>query len=103
MSSSTPSPASPQVAELPKASVVEDKDAGKVMTPSKYEVVHDASPSLQTGLEAAEWEATIRKVVSAVVSVQYCRPFAFDNVPSGKAQATGFVVDADRGYVQSPP
>ena len=52
---------------------------------------------LQHGLDAADWESTIQKVVSAIVSVQYYRPFNFDSDASGTAQATGFVVDTELG------
>lgn len=57
----------------------------------------DQAPLRPSGLDAAEWEATVRTVVSAVVSIRFCRPLGFDGYSARRSEATGFVVDARRG------
>lgn len=57
------------------------------------EVVHAAST------ESAEWQATIEKVVKNVVSIHFCQTASFDTDAALSSEATGFVVDAKRGYI----
>lgn len=47
----------------------------------------------------AEWQKTIESVVCNVVSIRFCQTCAFDTDPALTSEATGFVVDAERGYV----
>ena len=47
--------------------------------------------------DTAEWQATIEKVVRRVVSIHFCQTCAFDTDPATSSEATGFVVDAERG------
>lgn len=49
--------------------------------------------------DTAEWQATIEKVVRNVVSIRFCQTCAFDTDPATSSEATGFVVDAERGYI----
>ena len=49
--------------------------------------------------ETAEWQATIEKVVRNVVSIHFCQTCAFDTDSALASEATGFVVDAKRGYI----
>ncbi|KAH9845916.1 Pro-apoptotic serine protease [Teratosphaeria destructans] len=49
--------------------------------------------------DTAEWQATIEKVVRNVVSIHFCQTCAFDTDAAISSEATGFVVDADRGYI----
>lgn len=49
--------------------------------------------------ESAEWQQTIEKVVRNVVSIRFCQTCAFDTDPALTSEATGFVVDAERGYI----
>ena len=49
--------------------------------------------------DTAEWQATIEKVVKSVVSIHFCQTCAFDTDPALSSEATGFVVDAERGYI----
>ena len=49
--------------------------------------------------DSAEWQATIEKVVRNVVSIRFCQTCAFDTDPATSSEATGFVVDAERGYI----
>ena len=49
--------------------------------------------------DTAEWQATIEKVVKNVVSIHFCQTCSFDTDPAMSSEATGFVVDAKRGYI----
>lgn len=49
--------------------------------------------------DSPEWQATIEKVVKCVVSIRFCQTCAFDTELSMDSEATGFVVDAERGYI----
>ncbi|KAH7140862.1 trypsin-like cysteine/serine peptidase domain-containing protein [Dactylonectria macrodidyma] len=51
------------------------------------------------GREPAAWQETIHKVARGVVSIKFCHPYSFDTGFSSNSEATGFVVDAERGYV----
>ncbi|KAM0718272.1 hypothetical protein Q7P37_006604 [Cladosporium fusiforme] len=57
------------------------------------ELIHTATA------ESAEWQATIEKVVKNVVSIHFCQTAAFDTDSAISSEATGFVVDAKRGYI----
>jgi len=48
--------------------------------------------------DTAEWQAAIEKVVRNVVSIRFCQTCSFDTDPALTSEATGFVVDAERGY-----
>lgn len=49
--------------------------------------------------DTAEWQATIERVVRNVVSIRFCQTCSFDTDPALTSEATGFVVDAERGLV----
>jgi pro-apoptotic serine protease NMA111 len=49
--------------------------------------------------DSAEWQNTIEGVVKNVVSIRFCQTCAFDTDPALTSEATGFVVDAERGYI----
>ncbi|KAK2809716.1 hypothetical protein FQN50_003561 [Emmonsiellopsis sp. PD_5] len=55
------------------------------------------APAAQT--DSPEWQATIETVVKSVVSIHFCQTASFDTDLSMSSQATGFVVDAERGYI----
>jgi hypothetical protein len=52
---------------------------------------------LPAGPDTVEWQATIQKVVRNVVSIRFCQTCSFDTDPALTSEATGFVVDAERG------
>jgi hypothetical protein len=52
---------------------------------------------LPTGPDTAEWQETIQNVVRNVVSIRFCQTCSFDTDPALTSEATGFVVDAERG------
>jgi hypothetical protein len=47
--------------------------------------------------DSAEWQATIERVVRNVVSIRFCQTCSFDTDPALTSEATGFVVDSERG------
>lgn len=47
--------------------------------------------------DTAEWQAAIETVVRNVVSIRFCQTCSFDTDPALTSEATGFVVDAERG------
>ena len=49
--------------------------------------------------ETKEWQATIEKVVRNVVSIHFCQTCSFDTDQALSSEATGFVVDAEKGYI----
>lgn len=49
--------------------------------------------------DTVEWQETIEKVVRNVVSIRFCQTCSFDTDPALTSEATGFVVDAERGLV----
>ena len=60
------------------------------------------APRLKPGVAAtdtAEWQRTIEKVVRNVVSIRFCQTCSFDTDEAITSEATGFVVDAERGYI----
>lgn len=52
-----------------------------------------------TSPDSAEWQATIERVVRNVVSIHFCQTCSFDTDGAISSEATGFVVDAERGYI----
>lgn len=57
-----------------------------------HTVVYDGTP-VSTG----EWQDTVQKVVRNVVSIRFCQTCSFDTDPALTSEASGFVVDAERG------
>lgn len=79
---------------------VEDAAAATVVYDVQDE--DDASRLVALGstqADSPEWQATIENVVKSVVSIHFCQTCSFDTELSMSSQATGFVVDAERGYI----
>ncbi|RKF77921.1 Pro-apoptotic serine protease NMA111 [Golovinomyces cichoracearum] len=51
--------------------------------------------------DTAEWQACIEKVVRNVVSIRFCQTCSFDSESAVNSEATGFVVDAENGYIMT--
>lgn len=49
--------------------------------------------------DTAEWQATVEHVIRNVVSIRFCQTAAFDTEAALTSEATGFVVDAEKGFV----
>lgn len=57
-------------------------------------------PMVLPGLaDTAEWQEALEKVVKNVVSIRFCQTCSFDTDPALTSEATGFVVDAEKGFV----
>ncbi|KAI9777982.1 MAG: hypothetical protein M1835_005094 [Candelina submexicana] len=56
-------------------------------------------PLAAAAVDSPEWQATITRVVKNVVSIHFCQTCSFDTDPAVSSEATGFVVDAERGYI----
>lgn len=63
-------------------------------TPDMTQLVLDPS-------ESTEWQRTIRKVIKSVVAIHMAFPFDFDMEECCTSEATGFVVDAERGIIMT--
>ena len=70
-------------------------------TPSMDMAMEDLPPAHIAGAihDTAEWQKTIETVVKSVVSIHFCQTCSFDTDPAIASEATGFVVDAERGYI----
>jgi hypothetical protein len=66
--------------------------------PTQQETV-PVLPTAAAAGDSPEWQATIEKVIKSVVSIHFCQTCSFDTDLSTSSQATGFVVDAERGYI----
>ncbi|KAL7266565.1 hypothetical protein RUND412_010886 [Rhizina undulata] len=56
-------------------------------------------PVVAATQDTAEWQKTIEEVVRNVVSIRFCQTCSFDTDSAITSEATGFVVDAERGYI----
>lgn len=66
--------------------------------PALAEASSEVTEVIEAG-SASKWNRTISAVLPAVVSIKVNRVRAFDTVGSGSVQATGFVVDKERGLI----
>ena len=62
--------------------------------PDEEGVLYQAQPG-----DSAEWQAMVQKVVRNVVSIRFCQTCSFDTDLACASEATGFVVDAEKGLV----
>lgn len=74
----------------PDVEVVEYEDGSEL---------EDAAMYLGTPESQGEWQDTIQKVVRNVVAIRFCQTCAFDTESALTSEATGFVVDPERGYI----
>jgi S1-C subfamily serine protease len=58
-----------------------------------------AVPVPVTEASAADWAATLERIAGSVVAIQIDQARSFDTERNVSAQATGFVVDAERGLI----
>jgi pro-apoptotic serine protease NMA111 len=57
------------------------------------------APPAETPRESADWAATLERIAGSVVAIEIDSTRAFDTEWNATAQATGFVVDAQRGLI----
>lgn len=70
-----------------------------VSTHHTVEQEHPATAGLLSERESEAWQRAIEKVVRCVVSVKFSHPYSFDTETSKTSEATGFVVDAEKGII----
>ena len=68
------------------------------------QVVSQSTPATQAALpqtegESAAWRGTLARVAESVVAIEIDQTRAFDTEWNSSAQATGFVIDAERGLI----
>ncbi|EMR62929.1 putative pro-apoptotic serine protease nma111 protein [Eutypa lata UCREL1] len=81
----------------PSVNTPDEEMAGYMDTPDVPDeegVLYQAQPG-----DSAEWQAMVQKVVRNVVSIRFCQTCSFDTDPACASEATGFVVDAEKGYI----
>ncbi|KAJ0298729.1 hypothetical protein Brms1b_013326 [Colletotrichum noveboracense] len=61
--------------------------------------LHQRLPASLSLSSMSTWEKTIESVAKSVVSIHFYHPHNFDTVEASASQATGFVVDIEKGYV----
>ncbi len=54
---------------------------------------------IDTSDQTTQWQKILHKVVPAVVSLKMCTVRAFDTERPGFSQATGFIVDKEKGLI----
>lgn len=60
--------------------------------------MHALAPTyLDTPGSLGEWQDIIQKVVRNVVAIRFCQTCSFDTDAALTSEATGFVVDSERG------
>jgi S1-C subfamily serine protease len=65
-----------------------------------YDVTSDLiDPPITATADTAEWQDTIERVVRNVVSIHFCQTCSFDTSAALSSEATGFVVDKEKGYI----
>lgn len=62
-------------------------------------IAEDTVEPVTMTADTAEWQATIEAVVKNVVSIHFCQTCSFDTSAALASEATGFVVDAAKGYI----
>src|SRR5690606_3263108 len=53
----------------------------------------------EVAAEPSDWRATLERIAPSVVTIRVDAPRAFDTNGNMSSQATGFVVDAERGLI----
>lgn len=78
----------------PDVDVSHYDDGSEMAEDLEDDVMYIGSPG-----SLGEWQDTIQKVVRNVVAIRFCQTCAFDTDPALTSEATGFVVDAEKGYI----
>lgn len=91
-------------AKLFKPAISDLVEDGQTTNDSLYSIESEGEdtrllPIVAATADTAEWQATIEKVVRNVVSIHFCQTCSFDTDAAISSEATGFVVDAEKGYI----
>ncbi|KAH7328221.1 trypsin-like cysteine/serine peptidase domain-containing protein [Stachybotrys elegans] len=95
------SPEEPRSAKRPVNGKHSPEDESPDVEEIEYDDETSDSPMLYAGLPGSpgEWQDTIQNVVRNVVAIRFCQTCSFDTDTALTSEATGFVVDAQRGYI----
>jgi hypothetical protein len=63
--------------------------------------LHPHAMYIGTPGSLGEWQDTIQKVVRNVVAIRFCQTCSFDTDSALTSEATGYVVDSEKGCVIS--
>ncbi|KAK1252746.1 hypothetical protein MKX08_003933 [Trichoderma sp. CBMAI-0020] len=63
--------------------------------------IHPVAMYVGTPGSLGEWQDTIQKVVRNVVAIRFCQTCSFDTDGALTSEATGYVVDSERGYIMT--
>lgn len=81
--------------------VSDDNDGSDVNYDGEADLPHDldtqAAMCIGTIRSSREWEDSILKVMRNVVAIKFCHALSFDTESALASEASGFVVDAQRG------
>ncbi|KAJ5344466.1 hypothetical protein N7452_002470 [Penicillium brevicompactum] len=99
MHSPSPVPANKQLKLEHTASSPDDDIPVNGMVYNVEKELEEAPTPAVVQTDSPEWQETMEKVVKCAVSIHFCQPVSFDTEPSMSSEATGFVVDAERGYI----
>src|SRR5690606_2370806 len=86
-------------ADEPHARKVTMPVAAASTTTTTGRVLPAAAAAATATTDTAEWQRTIERVVRNVVSIRFCQTCSFDTDEAVTSEATGFVVDAARGFI----
>ncbi|GKU07420.1 unnamed protein product [Fusarium langsethiae] len=89
----------PIVPKMRDMSLSESTESTQNGITSSVEKIIPSKTGLLSESESEPWQRAIEKVVRCVVSVKFSHPYAFDTEISKTSEATGFIVDAERGLV----
>ncbi|KAH8173010.1 PDZ-like domain-containing protein [Sarocladium implicatum] len=88
-----------------KLSDEEGSDVEFVDYDDEADLSHDlhaqAAMYIGTPTSLGEWQDTIQKVVRNVVAIRFCQTCSFDTDSALTSEATGFVVDSEKGYIMT--
>ncbi|KAH3676150.1 hypothetical protein WICMUC_002172 [Wickerhamomyces mucosus] len=81
-----------------EAGALDDVSMDSSPSDSDYEKSDILLP-IDSGISNGKWHETIKNVVKSVVSIHFAQTASFDCDPAIVSEATGFVVDAERGII----
>lgn len=90
----------PAAKRVPNGNYSEDDntpDGDSVHYDDESDLIDEADMYIGTPASLGEWQDTIQKVVRNVVAIRFCQTCSFDTDPALTSEATGFVVDSERG------
>ncbi|OAA61487.1 Peptidase cysteine/serine, trypsin-like protein [Cordyceps fumosorosea ARSEF 2679] len=94
----------PPAKRVPNGTYSEDHDTSEddaMYFDEESDLIDENEMYIGTPVSLGEWQDTIQKVVRNVVAIRFCQTCSFDTDPALTSEATGFVVDSERGYIMT--